>query len=76
MLLAVGIILIDGSSTVAEGDAIGAAYIVRSGTLALTVILTSFLYDEAKKAEAVLAERLHQSEVLNGALEHQALPIC
>src|SRR5436190_932694 len=69
MLLAVGIILIDGTSTLAEGNAVGPAYIVRSGMLVLTVILTSFLYDEAKKAESAMAERLHQSEVLNGALE-------
>ncbi len=73
MLLAALVSLIDGSSRLIQGDDLGAAFIVRSGVLVLTVILTSFLYDEAQKAEAALAERLHQSEVLNGALEHQAL---
>ncbi len=73
MLLAAAISLIDGSSRLLQGDDLGPGFIVRSGVLVLTLILTSFLYDEAQKAEAALAERLHQSEVLNGALEHQAL---
>jgi diguanylate cyclase (GGDEF)-like protein len=73
MLLAAAVALIDGSSRMIQGDDLGAAFIVRSGVLVLTVILTSFLYDEAQKAEAALAVRLHQAQVLNGALEHQAL---
>jgi diguanylate cyclase (GGDEF)-like protein len=73
MLLAVAIALIDGSSRLIQGDEIGAAFVLRSGILILTVILTSFLYDEAHKAEAELAERLHQAEMLNRALEYQAL---
>ena len=73
MLLAAAISLIDGPSRLLQGDDLGPGFIVRSGVLVLTLILTSFLYDEAQKAEAALAERLHQSEVLNGALEHQAL---
>jgi diguanylate cyclase (GGDEF)-like protein len=73
MLLAAAISMIDGSSRLIQGDDLGAAFVVRSGVLVLTVILTSFLYDEAQKAEAALAERLHQSQELNGALAHQAL---
>ena len=56
-----------------HGESLDAAYTIRSGVLFLTVLLTSYLYEEAQKTEAVLAERLHQSEVLNSALEHQAL---
>jgi diguanylate cyclase (GGDEF)-like protein len=73
MVLAAAVSLIDGSSRLLEGNDLGPGFIVRSGVLVLTLILTSFLYDEAQKAEAALADRLHQSEVLNGALEHQAL---
>src|SRR5579859_725229 len=72
MLLAATIALIDGSSRLTQGNGLDAAFIVRSGVLLLTVILTSFLHDEAQKAEATLAGRLHQSEVLNSALAHQA----
>src|SRR3981081_4067614 len=73
MVLAAAVSLIDGSSRLLEGNDLGPGFIVRSGVLVLTLILTSFLYEEAQQAEAALAERLHQSEVLNGALEHQAL---
>src|SRR5262249_41219045 len=54
-------------ATVAE-----AGLIVRAGMLFLIVLLTSFLFEESKKSEAELNARLHQSEVLNGALEYQA----
>ncbi|MCA1646273.1 MAG: EAL domain-containing protein [Chloroflexi bacterium] len=73
MLLAGAIALIDGSSRWLQGDELGAAFIIRTGVLFMTVILTSFLYEEAQKAESVLEERLHQSEGLNGALAHQAV---
>src|SRR5438067_7959354 len=73
MLLAVAIALIDGSSRVIQGDDLGAPFVIRSGVLVMTVILTSFLYEEAQKAEAAIAVRLHQAEVLNAALAHQAL---
>src|SRR5579859_2113237 len=62
MLLATAIVLIDGLSRYVQGDELGASYVVRSGVMFMTIILTSFLYEEAHKAEAVLAERLHQSE--------------
>jgi diguanylate cyclase (GGDEF)-like protein len=72
-LLAASIALINLVWSVSVGKGVDSAFIVRSGVLFLTVQLTSYLYEESQKAEADLAERLHQSEVLNGALEHQAL---
>ncbi|HEV7664134.1 MAG TPA: EAL domain-containing protein [Chloroflexota bacterium] len=65
--------IIDLGVRVSHGQGLDAAYIVRTGVLFLTVQLTSFLFDESKQTEADLAERLRHSEVLNGALEHQAL---
>jgi diguanylate cyclase (GGDEF)-like protein len=72
MLLSASIAAIDLALRLANGSGIDASFIVRSGMLFLTIQLTSFLFEESKKAETALAERLHQSEVLNGALEHQA----
>jgi diguanylate cyclase (GGDEF)-like protein len=74
MVLAGAIGVIDAAGKVVGGDGIlDAAYVVRTGVLFLTAFLTSFLHEEMHKNEAVLAERLQQSEVLNQALEHQAL---
>src|SRR5207237_403531 len=67
------IVCIDGAGKALHAEPLDAGFVVRSGVLFLTVVLTSYLYEEAQKAEAALAERLHQSEVLNTALEHQAL---
>jgi diguanylate cyclase (GGDEF)-like protein len=73
-VLAGAIILIDLAWRVTQNQGVDdAAFIVRSGVLLLTVVLTSFLHEEAQKTEAELSERLHHSEVLNTALEHQAL---
>jgi diguanylate cyclase (GGDEF)-like protein len=73
MVLAGGIALLDLAWLISQHQGVDAAFIVRSGVLLLTVVLTSFLYDEAQKSEAELNERLHLSEMLNTALEHQAL---
>jgi diguanylate cyclase (GGDEF)-like protein len=73
MLLACLIGAIDGFGEILAGDAFGAAYIVRTGTLVGTVLITSYLHEEASKTEAELAHRLLQSQKLNMALEYQAL---
>ncbi|HEY3061412.1 MAG TPA: EAL domain-containing protein [Chloroflexota bacterium] len=73
MVLATPIAVVDAMGKLSNDQPIDAAYTIRSGVLFLTVLLTSYLYEEAHTNEAMLAERLHQSEVLNTALEHQAL---
>jgi diguanylate cyclase (GGDEF)-like protein len=73
MVLGSAIAAVDAVGKIAAAEALDAAYVVRSGVLFLTAFLTSYLYEEAQKNEATLAERLHQSEVLNSALEHQAM---
>jgi len=73
IMLAAPIATIDAIGKFAAGQPLDAAYVVRTGVLFLTVLLVSYLYEEGQKNEAALAERLHQSEVLNTALEHQAL---
>ena len=72
-LLALAISAVDYTWRVSQGQGADSAFVVRSGVLFMIVLLTSYLHDEARKSAATLAERLHQSEVLNGALEHQAL---
>ncbi len=72
MVLATAIATIDGAGKFTHDQGIDAAYTIRSGVLFLTALLTSYLYEESHKTEAMLADRLHQSEVLNTALEHQA----
>ncbi|TMF05874.1 MAG: EAL domain-containing protein [Chloroflexi bacterium] len=73
LLLAAAIAAVDLLWRIGGGSGVDAAFTVRSGVLFMTVLLTSYLHDEALKSEAALAERLHHSEVLNSALEHQAL---
>jgi len=72
MVLAMPIAIVDAIGKLSNDQSLDAAFTIRSGVLFLTVLLTSFLYEETHKNEAMLAERLHQSEVLNTALEHQA----
>jgi len=73
ILLAGSIGLIDGIGMFSANGMLGAAFTVRTGVLLGTVLITSYLHEESAKTEAELAERLHQSQALNGALEHQAL---
>ena len=72
-LLALAISAVDYAWCVSQGEGAGSAFVVRSGVLFMIVLLTSYLHDESQKSATALAERLHQAEVLNGALEHQAL---
>ena len=72
-LLAAAIAAIDFAWRLSQGGAADPAFVVRSGMLFMIVLLTGYLHEESQKAEAALGERLHQSEVLNTALEHQAL---
>jgi diguanylate cyclase (GGDEF)-like protein len=72
-LLAAVIAAIDFTSRLSQHGAGDPAFVVRSGVLLMIVLLTGYLHEESQKSEAALADRLHQSEVLNGALEHQAL---
>jgi diguanylate cyclase (GGDEF)-like protein len=73
LVLAASIGAIDGMGMFSSDGTLGAAFTVRTGVLLGTVLITSYLHEEALKTEAELAERLHQSQALNGALEHQAL---
>ncbi len=73
ILLAGSIGLIDGIGMFSANGMLGAAFTVRTGVLLGTVLITSYLHEESAKTEAELAERLYQSQALNGALEHQAL---
>src|ERR1051326_7988614 len=73
MLLAPSIAALDAAVRFASGASLeDTAYIVRTGVLLGIVPITSFLYDEAQKNETDMAHRLHQSEVLNQKLHHQA----
>ena len=72
-LLAVSIGALDALTRVIGGESLAdPGYIVRTGVLLGIVPITSFLYDEAQKNETDMAHRLHQSEVLNQKLHHQA----
>jgi diguanylate cyclase (GGDEF)-like protein len=73
MVLASAIAVVDAIGKLSAEQQLDTAFTIRSGVLFLTALLTSYLYEESHKTEAMLAERLHQSEVLNTALEHQAL---
>jgi diguanylate cyclase (GGDEF)-like protein len=73
MFLAMSVGLLDAIGMVSAGGPIDAAYTIRTGVLLGTVLITSFLYEEAQKAEAELATRLEESQTLNSALQHQAL---
>lgn len=74
MLLAAAIAALDAAARVASGDSLkDAGYIIRTGVLLAIVPITSFLHDEGQKSEAALAQRLHQSQVLNEQLRYQAL---
>lgn len=71
--LAAAIATLDLLWRLTHGSGPDAAFTVRSGVLFMVVLLTSYLYERSQKSEAMLAERLHHSEMLNSALEHQAL---
>jgi len=71
-LLGAAIATCDALSRLAQGGALDSLFVIRSGVLFMVVVLTSFLYEEAQKSEAALADRLRQAEMLNQALEHQA----
>jgi diguanylate cyclase (GGDEF)-like protein len=74
MLLAVSIAALDAASRFLDGGSIlDTAYVIRTGVLLAIVPITSFLHDEAQKAETDLGQRLRQSEVLNERLQHQTL---
>jgi diguanylate cyclase (GGDEF)-like protein len=72
VLMSAGIASVEGLGTLGAGHQVDGGFVVRSGMLFVTVLLTSYLYEESQKTEAALADRLHQSQVLNSALEHQA----
>jgi diguanylate cyclase (GGDEF)-like protein len=73
MLLALSIVALDAAVRFVSGGSIeDAAYIIRTGVLLAIVPITAFLHDEAQKSEAALAQRLHDSQVLNEKLQHQA----
>jgi diguanylate cyclase (GGDEF)-like protein len=72
-LLALSIGVLDALTRLANGESLAdPGYIVRTGVLLGIVPITSFLHDEAQKAETDMAQRLRQSEVLNQKLHHQA----
>src|SRR5579859_2780361 len=74
MLLALSIAALDAAARYVNGGSIfDTAYVIRTGVLLAIVPITSLLYDEAQKAEADLAQRLRQAQVLNERLQHQAL---
>jgi diguanylate cyclase (GGDEF)-like protein len=72
LALAAGVAAIDGGWRLHGDVGLDAPFVVRSGMLFLIVLLTSYLYEEAQKNEAELADRLRESRVLNTALEYQA----
>jgi diguanylate cyclase (GGDEF)-like protein len=72
-LLAGAITAIDFGWRLSQNGGADPAFVIRSGVLFMIVVLTGYLHEESQKSEAALAERLHHSEVLNTALEHQAL---
>jgi len=72
-ILSTAITVIDFASRSSQDGAADPAFVIRSGVLFMIVLLTGYLHEESQKSEAALADRLHQSEVLNTALEHQAL---
>jgi diguanylate cyclase (GGDEF)-like protein len=72
-LLVLSIAVLDAVTSLSkDGATLDSVYIVRTGVLLVIIPITSFLHDESKKNEADLADRLHQSEVLNQTLQHQA----
>jgi diguanylate cyclase (GGDEF)-like protein len=73
VVLVVAVTLFEAIWRAANGTSMAeTGVVVRTGMLFLTVLLTSFLFEESKKTETELSARLHQSEVLNSALEYQA----
>jgi diguanylate cyclase (GGDEF)-like protein len=64
---------IDAATSVATGGEITTSYMIRTGVIFGTVLITSYLHEETRQTQVTLAERLEHAEVLNTALQHQAL---